>query len=248
MRRTQPKGFTLVELLVVIGIIALLISILMPALSKARIAAVQTQCMANHRQVMQAMQLYVNEFKGWAPVDGRNVYPEESTVASHQVHWYHRQYLGKYLGNRATYNQRDNTGGAYYCPAYVRDQNRPNLGIGYNMRRGNGISRTWTGWMERYKQKFTSIRQPANVIIFADVTNGNQWERFYNGEPGHTNTPGGTVNYRHGVNTVVAFADGHVETFAVANKSRTTNAAININEGLDRAHNLKQVSYRDTGK
>jgi prepilin-type N-terminal cleavage/methylation domain-containing protein/prepilin-type processing-associated H-X9-DG protein len=58
------KGFTLVELLVVIGIIALLISILMPALNNARTQARTIQCMSNVRQIQTAYQMYVNSNKG----------------------------------------------------------------------------------------------------------------------------------------------------------------------------------------
>ena len=68
--RSRKHGFTLVELLVVIGIIAVLVGMLLPSLNRAREQARRVQCLSNIRQIAMGFLMYTNENKGWFPGPG----------------------------------------------------------------------------------------------------------------------------------------------------------------------------------
>jgi prepilin-type N-terminal cleavage/methylation domain-containing protein len=129
-RPQRPTGFTLVELLVVIGIIALLISILMPALSKARQAANATGCLSNLRQIGVAYQMYWNDNRQYMPFVAYR-----SAGAVRDTLWY--DVLGPYVGRKAatlTTSPRQDVSPLFTaCPDFVYDPLAPNgTGTGVN--------------------------------------------------------------------------------------------------------------------
>lgn len=82
-QRRRGRGFTLVELLVVIGVIAVLVAMLMPALNRARSAAQSVACLSNLRQIANMTFMYVNENGGVMPIDDGSMLP-----APDSYYWY----------------------------------------------------------------------------------------------------------------------------------------------------------------
>jgi prepilin-type N-terminal cleavage/methylation domain-containing protein len=103
--KLQPSraGFTLVELLVVIGVIAILIAMLLPSLQKARVQANVLACASNQRQVAMAIFNYAHDHDGALP---------HRTTGTGGRPWYHNDRMGRYLPVKSgTYE-----GTAWHCP------------------------------------------------------------------------------------------------------------------------------------
>jgi prepilin-type N-terminal cleavage/methylation domain-containing protein/prepilin-type processing-associated H-X9-DG protein len=119
----RRKGFTLVELLVVIGIIALLISLLLPSLNGARRAADRVKCLASLEQIGQAFMMYSVDNKGAWPIHRHQWQPPVGTFREKRWH----DFISKYLIHREL-----NPDGISPAPAGVLTIGSPELYNGTN--------------------------------------------------------------------------------------------------------------------
>ncbi len=124
-KQSDSRGFTLVELLVVIGIIAVLVSVLLPTLSKAREGAYRVQCMSNLRQFANINQMYLNEFKSWnIPAFWNGNYPGGYKLAN--GYWAtlptFRKALGLPTPGNTILSGYVTSDRKWYCPSALRGQ------------------------------------------------------------------------------------------------------------------------------
>jgi len=202
-----PRGFTLIELLVVIAVIAILMALLMPALSRAREQGKRMVCMNNAKTLAMAWTMYCDEHAGNMPkanvdattgwiLNPSNTTPVEAPRDT-QIEAIKRGQLFRYVQNVKTYR----------CPV-ARSVEWRTYSSTHSM---NGISdaagRSFDGGP--VTKNLYKLKEPALRFVFIDDF-GEDWDAAWAvpwSQPAWWNP----IPARHGAGTVMSFADGHVE-------------------------------------
>ncbi|MGA2035599.1 MAG: type II secretion system protein [Thermoguttaceae bacterium] len=180
-------GFTIVELLVVIGVLGMLIGLLLPAIVAARGASQRTACLHNLREIGMVAQIYVNAHDHYPPA------------------WINSTCRWMDLLKSCM----DKTSDVYQCPSDPKKipcTYDPTITLSYGINSFCFVDQAHCFW---YTVKSYDVLRPSNVILFADCTPGNYWC----GGGGQFSDPVAGVDYRHpGGMFNVAYADGRAES------------------------------------
>lgn len=235
-RRATAFGFTLAELLVVIGVIALLVGLLLPALNRARANARSAVCLNNVRQLGQINQMYLTEFRewtlpaywGWTQATGGWPPSPDPPVPAKGArrYWFHNPFVAKALG------ARDVEAGKYppgtTCPdaplsAARADKNGYTLhnsyGMNYSQLPGVVLATAPT-YFNAWRRG--QVLAPAEKIQFVDAANegvnvggapNGTMKYFdpYYGEKHEAPDKANIVAYRHARGANVLYFDGHAQ-------------------------------------
>jgi prepilin-type N-terminal cleavage/methylation domain-containing protein/prepilin-type processing-associated H-X9-DG protein len=216
----MKRAFTLIELLVVIGIIAMLIAILLPALSRANEASRSVKCLSNLRQMVVAAQIYLNDNQGLFPVASYTVVDPTFAIS------YSWDFT--FIKNRVTGEKqvvpgllwpKGNNQAIQQCPSFEGKNN--SLGGDLERYTGYNYNKSYLGHGEGSNPttpaKASQVRSSATCAIFGDgeySSGANKYMRspLYSLSDTFAARAAGTQGYRHHGKTNVAFVDGHAES------------------------------------
>jgi len=257
--RTAPGasrgGFTLVELLVVIGIISVLIAILLPALNIARANAITLQCLSNLRQMVVAADEYADVNGGSYPIA---LYSTFQTPISISYEWDFTTTTNINTGvvtvTPGLLWQGQANMAVQQCPAFDGASNSasdPFTGYNYNISYiGHG-----QGEFVVAPAKVNQVRYPAQCAMFGDgqySAGANKFMRapfqpVINGVTDPKNfEAAGTQGFRHRGGTNVAFCDGHAETLWTRYTNTVPSQIVAPGTGFLSADNSMYCNYYDS--
>ena len=197
---SKLKIFTLIELLVVISIIAILASMLLPALSKAREKAKYIKCKNNLKQLGTNTILYVDDYNGYV------IYCTNTQLTN--SYGYSNNLLPKYVGYRfysfdSAWNIVVRDDSLYRCPSYRPEATYNYVSYGYN------ISLFANGGVI-----YAKMNSPSQTMMFLekdwDTTQTSSFPWYANYEPvGTKNYIGTLLGKRHNGIGNILYLDGH---------------------------------------